>query len=111
MRNRTKWLVCFFTMLLSVAVILPAAADWGCFNCVTDYNDCQGLAGLCSQKCEQVGHNEQGEAIQCSQVEAWPGPGGRACWLDGDACVHTEVNDNQDPPGPGNWCPEGEACS
>jgi len=99
-------------LLVTALLLLPtfASADWGCFICVTDYDDCDGLLGPCSSKCEQVGHNEQGDAVQCGPVEIWPGPGGTACAMSGGSCTHTEVNDNDDPPGPGNWCPDGEVC-
>jgi hypothetical protein len=87
-----------------------AQADWGCFNCVVDYNDCSFPDGVCSNKCEQVGHNEEGDGIQCSEVQCWGGAGGTECALSGGSCTHTEVNGNQDPPGSGNWCPDGEVC-
>jgi len=105
--------IAIFAGLLMACLSIPAGtaqADWGCFNCVVDYNDCSFPDGVCSNKCEQVGHNEEGDGIQCSEVQCWGGAGGTECSLSGGSCTHTEVNGNQDPPGSGNWCPDGEVC-
>jgi hypothetical protein len=101
-------------ILAIVAAKAPAdASNAGCFNCVTDYGDCQFLTGLCSEVCEQVGHEQSGDGIWCAEDEFEPwtiGGGNTVCELSGGACYNVESNGNDDPPEPGGWCPWGQTC-
>lgn len=117
MRNSVKLAVYLAACVAIMATTLPAAAalgNAGCWKCVVDHDDCQWLTGICSNICEQVGHNQAGDGIWCYEedVSPWSGGGNTECILSGGACVHTEVNGNDDPPAPGGggWCPWGQAC-
>lgn len=87
-----------------------AHAEYGCFKCESDYDECAFPDGICSQECDPVDPGESGEGTQCSEIELWGGPGGTACVLDGDECENDESNPNDELPPDGNWCPDGEIC-
>lgn len=87
--------------LLVFLFAFSASADYGCWNCETDYGSCWSITSPCDQVCVQVGDNEQGSGTWCTEVDTWQSS---VCNMDGGACLHTVVDGNEENP---PKCPDG----